>query len=226
MPEKRKRTLPQRRTKGQARKTALMLFGIPHKMESKEQRESLALVLRKSGDARMQLLARQALDPDFKHTSFATLAENNHLNYHMIADEFKGLMRSEGFIRQAQHLPEIMEQTAMDAKSKWITCETCDGVREVPDIEAFNKLKREAKAAKAEAPTIAPRKQCPRCKGEGLTWQLGDIDRLKLVYETYGLTGKGGGVGVQVNISQPPAQNESMADLAASIGPILEGNTK
>ncbi len=209
------------------KRTALMLFGIDHKMEKPEEREHLALVLRNSDSPAMRTLAVQAMDKDFRVVSFAALAERNRVNYHMISDEYKKIMRSEGFIRQARHLPELMEQAAKDAASRWVDCETCDGTREVPDLEAFNKLKREAKAAKEPAPTTCPRKKCPRCKGEGLTWELGDTDRLKMIFETYGLTGKtGAGVNILNIAPGGPTAPETMSDLAASVAPIIEGEFK
>ncbi len=104
-----------RKFKGQAHRTALQLFGLTGQkvMESKEDREHMALVLRMSQDARMKALAAQALDPLHVHTSFAKLAENLGLNYHMISTEYRELKRSEGFIRAASHLPDLMGLRAM-----------------------------------------------------------------------------------------------------------------
>ena len=210
------------------KRTALMLFGIDHKMEKPEEREHMALVLRNSDQPAMRQLAAQAMDKDFRVVSFAALAERNRVNYHMISDEYKKIMRSEGFIRQARHLPELMETAAIDAKSKMVECETCDGKGEVPDLEAYNKLKREAKQAKEPAPVECPRKRCPRCKGAKEVWMLGDTDRLKMIFETYGLTGKtGAGVNI-LNIAGAgaPTAPETMSDLAASVAPIIEGEFK
>ncbi len=51
---------------------------------------------------------------------------------------------------------------------------------------------------------------------------LGDIDRLKLIFDTFGLTGKGGGVNVNLDLRKTDVP-ESLGDLAQSLGPILEG---
>ena len=56
------------------------------------------------------------------------LAENLGLNYHMISTEYRELKRSEGFIRAASHLPDLMEQAALDARSEWADCRACQGI--------------------------------------------------------------------------------------------------
>lgn len=201
-------TVSKRRFRGQALATARQLFGVPWgKMERKEDRESVALVLRLSPNPRMQMLASQALDPLFKHTSFAKLAENLGLNYHSLSTEFKEIKRSEGFIRAAQHLPEIMEQVALDSKSTWQKCRTCEGTGEA----------MEGKGDDAR-PVV-----CAKCNGKGQVYVLGDVDRLKLTLEMFQLTGKGGGLNVNLDLRQPPAANESMSALSESIAPILDG---
>ena len=202
---------PKRYTKakfrGQANSTALQLFGVPTRMESKEDRESIALVLRLSANPRMRKVAEMALLPEFRSTSFAKLAENEGLNFHSISSEYKEIKRSEGFIRAAQHLPDLMEQTAVDAKSKWETCRTCKGTGHVTDKEGGQIT-------------------CSKCETSGQpgkVYVLGDADRLKLIFETFGLTGKGGGLNVNLDLRRPPEPHESMSALSESIAPILEG---
>jgi len=174
----------------------------------------------------VQQLARQALDPVWKQTSFGVLAEKNKLNYHMVSAEYKAIMKSEGYIRQAAHLPELMEQSAIDAKSKWEECGTCDGAGDVPDNDAFTIAKAEARDNGLPAPVVAPRKRCKACKGTGKVYVEGNIDKLKMVFETHGLIGKGGGLNVNLDLRNPPVAPESMSDLAASVAPIIEGDFK
>jgi len=186
----------------------------------------MALVLAQSSDERMRRLASEAMLPELKQSSFAKLAERLGLNFHMISEEYRALKRSEGYIAAAKHLPELMEQAAVDAKSKWETCETCDGETTVPDAEMFEELKRRAKKAGDDPREVeCPIKTCPRCKGEGKVYVLGDVDRLKMIFDTFGLTGKSGGVNVNLDLRKTDP-HESMADLSASIAPILEGNQK
>jgi hypothetical protein len=203
------------RYRGSSRSTALRLFGVPwgRQMESKEDRESLALVLRLSPNPRMQLLAAQALDPIFKHTSFSKLAENNGLNYHMLSTEYKEIQRSVGFIRAAQHLPDLMEQVAVDAKSTWQPCKRC---------QANGTIGKPVKDDKGEVVRVEE-ETCTACKGEGKVYVLGDADRLKLTLEMFQLTGKSGGLNVNLDLRKVEP-HENMSSLAESIAPILDGN--
>src|SRR6266704_1762692 len=220
-----------RKFKGQAHRTALQLFGLTGQkvMESKEDREHMALVLRMSHDARMKALAAQALDPLHVHTSFAKLAENLGLNYHMISTEYRELKRSEGFIRAASHLPDLMEQAAIDSRSEWQDCRNCKGIGKVdavvpcaPCEGAKGNADCEKCHGKGKYGEVV---DCGVCQGKGLVYVLGDIDRLKLIFDTFGLTGKGGGVNVNLDLRKTDVP-ESLGDLAESLGPILEGGTK
>ena len=106
----------------------------------------------------------------------------------------------------ARHLPEIMEQTALDAKSQVADCPKCKGMGQIDGKGGVQ--------------------DCPACAGKGTTYIMGDAERLKLVFETFGLSGKGGGVNVNLDLRKPPEPHEGLHDLAQSLGPILEGERK
>jgi|SRR6267142_5579185 len=197
---------PKMRYRGTAKATAMSLFATAArcKMETPEQRETIALIFRLSDKPAIQALAQDAMNPIFKRTSFAALAERHALNIHMLSDEFKAIMRSDGLMRAAQHLPEIIEQTAIDAKSKDVKCRACKGTG---SIEREDKLEI-----------------CSKCDGAGTVYVLGDADRLKMIFETFGLTGKGGGVNI-LNLTKVGG-HESMSELSESIAPLLEGSVK
>lgn len=225
-----KRRLEHLQVKGKRRQTAMILFGLPLNgpvMETPEQRMMMIQALRHSDDERMRALAKSAADPMNARVSFSRLAEDHRVNAYMIAKEFEKIMKAEGIIRQAQHLPELMEAAAIDAKSKWEECETCDGVGTVPDAEAHKIACAEAVKKGEPMPTVAPRMKCKNCKGEGQVYVMGDIDRLKLVFETYGLTGKASAAAMNVlNISNPAGAHETLHDLAGSLSGIIEGEVK
>jgi hypothetical protein len=207
---KRPKGNPRMRYRGSAKATAMSLFAVARgrKMETPEQRETIALVFRLSDKPAIQALARDAMDPLFKRTSFAALAERNALNIHMLSDEFKAIMRSDGLMRAAQHLPEIIEQVAVDAKSRDQACKVCNGTGMIESTIGKKKSR-----------------ECVVCEGRGTKYVLGDIDRLKLLFETFGLSGKGGGLNVNLDLRKLP-DNETMSDLSASIAPLLEGSVK
>lgn len=227
-----------RKVRGTARTTALKLFGIPGKMERPSDRENICLILRHSPNPRVQSLCRMAADPIHKHTSFATLAENLALNYHDLAKEYKDIQRSMGYVRAAAHLPDLMEQVAIDAKSVWKTCKRCKGAKVItitPSPKEVKALKASEEYMQAIADgdkeiisridlLAAPHEvDCPSCDGEGKFYQLGDVDRLRMALEMFSLTGKGGG-GVAVNLDlRSTDKPESLESLSESIGPLLEG---
>jgi hypothetical protein len=185
-----------RKYKGQADKTALALFGSTKRMETAADRETMALVLAQSASPVMRELARQAMDPIHKHTSFAKLAENNALNIHMLSEEVKSIYRAQGIMKAASKLPKMIEQAADDAMSREEKCKGCKGA------------------------------DCIKCGGTGIVYRLGDIDRLKMMFETFGLTSKGGGVSVNLDFSKHQEKELSHAELSAALGPILEGNSQ
>ena len=226
-------TPSKRKVKGQARQTAMQLFGVPGKnckMETPEQRAEVAEILAFSPDPKIRELVRQCRMPELRQTSFASLAESLGLNFYMIADEIKLIQRSEGFIRMARHLPEIMEQTAVDAKSQWCDCSVCGGIGKV-DVSVLcepcggKKGNTECEQCHGKG-KYGEIQDCLSCKGKGLVYIMGDAERLKLVFETFGLSGKGGGVNVNLDLRKPPESHEGLHDLAQSLGPILEGERK
>jgi len=225
---------PERRSKGQAKRNALMLFGVPRggKMEPKERRQDLALVLRLSQQDRFRALANMALSPIHETTAFTTLMEKLQISYHDLSQEFKALQTSLGFIRAAEHLPDLMAQTALDAKHRIEKCRTCAGKKliAVYDYEAIDKAKatvgEDIRLERPSDPRLVllseGKATCPKCSGTGSVEVKGDYDKLKTIFETFGLTGKGGGLAVNLdlrNVRQP----ETMGELSRAVAPILEG---
>jgi hypothetical protein len=206
-----------RKYKGQANKTAMMLFGNRYgrKMEKPEDRKMMAAALAHSTDIKMRTLAGQAVDPIYKSYSFATLVENMGLTYEHVAKEFHQLMKIEGMTRQSKMLPGLMEETAQNAQNKTYPCADCDGTGQVPGRPAY-------KLGKSGEGEVRGTKLCKTCHGEGKVTIRGDIDCLKLVFETFQLTGKSGQPMVNLDL-RTIKPHESMADLSASIAPILNG---
>lgn len=204
-----------RKFKGQALATARQLFGVKHgKFETKEQRADIAAILRLSDNERMRVLSTQCMNWLYRGTSVAMLAEKLGLNYHDLSKEIRAIKTSEGYMRAAQHLPDIMEQTAIDALGGDEACKACEGSGEVVDKGA-------PPPAEGAAPTM---KKCPKCNGDGSVYVKGDMDSKKLMFETFQLTG--GGRAPIVNLDLRRVQGgEELGDLAASVSPILEGKT-
>lgn len=214
--------------KRRQRKAALLskeIFGPQESgwKESPAQRENLAIMLSLSADDRMRSLARDALMPELKTVSFAHLALAKGITLNVLSEEIKSIRKSEGFIRASQHLPDLMEQTARDARSKWEECTACEGLGRVPDLAAWKIEQAQAKE-RGEDPRLVPcpEKRCSTCKGEGKVYVLGDATRLKMTFETFGLLGEGRGPLVALDLRKMD-QPESLAALAGSVAGCLEG---
>lgn len=184
------------------KKTALTLFGDIGRMEAPEDRLMIAHILSRSADERLQRLSRLLLDDKDlmgQKVSLAAQAVACGVTDVEISNAFVKAIKAEGFIRQAKHLPDLMEQAAIDAKSRWEDCKHCGGAGSIGD------------------------KVCERCSGKGEVYVLGDTSRLKMVFETYGLTAKSGAVNI-LNVASPPSSSETLPALAGSLSSIIEGN--
>lgn len=212
---KRRGPYTKRKVVGQSRNNALVLFGLRQgkMMEKPEQRRLIASVLAHSDDERMRRLSKCLVDQaqHMRTVSCAVHAEACGVNGYMIADELRKAWRTQGLVEQAELLPEVMRQTAEDALSRWEECTSCDGTGRIAD------------------PAVTDHRQlkhCKNCHGKGKVYVMGDLDNRKLLFETHGLTSKGG-AGVQVlNINNPANPGETLHALAESLGPILEGDVK
>lgn len=224
-----------RKVRGTARTTALKLFGVPGKMERPSDRENIVLILRHSPSPQVRELCRRASDLIYRSTSFAQLAEHLGLNYHDLAKEYKEIQRSMGYVRAAAHLPDLMEQVALDAKSVWKLCKRCKGTKVItitPSPKEVKALKASEEYMQAvvdgDKETVdridlqaAPHDvECPSCDGEGKIYQLGDVDRLRMALEMFALTNKTG-AGVNVNLdlrsTDKPESLESLSETVAGI---------
>jgi hypothetical protein len=191
----------------QTAKIAMQLFAPPKgTMETPEQRERMATVLGMSDDPRMRRLSLDILANNNKQTSVAKLVDGLSLTWKQVETEYRSLRKSEGFIKSADHLPELMEQSALDAKSRWDGCHRCSMTGKLDgDKENGFVLKT-----------------CPDCHGEGKLYVPGEVERLKLVFDVHGLIGKNSGLNVNFDMRQI-SSGENLEDLADSIGPLLNG---
>ena len=187
--------MPQKRNRRKADSMALALLGTApgKRMETPEQRILLCEILAASDKPQMQALARDGMNTiSFAKTSMMRLAESQGVTLHMLSREITELMRSEGLMKAAMKLPKIMEQVADDATGRDVKCKACKGVG------------------------------CDKCDDKGTVYKMGDAERLRMIFETFGLTGKSGGLNVNLDLRKVES-HESMAELSASIAGIIEG---
>ncbi len=116
-------------------------------------------------------------NPLFNKATLGKLAVMSGLSTAELTLFLNSAKKQEGIVRMSQKLPDIMEETAIDALPTDEPCVRCDGT---------GQLKK------------GP---CPHCRSTGSIRVKGDLDNRKLVLEMAGLIGKRApGAAIQVNI--------------------------
>ncbi len=116
-------------------------------------------------------------NPLFNKATLGKLAVMSGLSTAELTLFLNSAKKQEGIVRMSQKLPDIMEETAIDALPTDEPCVRCDGT---------GQLKK------------GP---CPHCRSTGSIRVKGDLDNRKLVLEMAGLIGKRvPGAAIQVNI--------------------------
>lgn len=167
-----------------------------------ERRElSDALVASGSNDPRMITLANMLLDPACRTTSPGVMLQKLQIRYADVAKVFSEHKRAEGLIRMARHYPDVMEDVAIDSKSREVTCTACGG---------FGKL-----IVKVEG--VGPEdRPCAQCDGHGAVRIMGDAANRKLLMEAAGLIGQKGPL-VDARKLQIGGDGESLEDTLRAI---------
>jgi len=190
-------------------KLAKAIFGVPWgRMESREDREAIALVLLRSDSDKLQALAQEALLPQFKQSSFATLCNKFGVSFKEVATAYMAVKKDEGFMRVANHLPDLMEETAEAARNTWERCTDCDGKGALETVDKKSgRIKRVV---------------CKPCRGLGKVYVLGNTERLELIFENW-VSDKRIGPGVNVNLDlRSTGRREALEDTSAAVGTILD----
>ena len=131
-------------------------------------RDAIAHALLADSDLRIQSFAAQMVDPANAGTTMSRIAEKLGLKWDDIVEAFRKSKIAEGNLRMFQHIPQIMEDTAIDSKSKLKMCPMCEG-----------------KGKSGE-------QDCVECEGSGRVRVAGSTEARKIVFETAGLIGKKG----------------------------------
>jgi hypothetical protein len=156
-------------------------------------------------DARWNRLADMIKShPATKPRLLATMAFECKLSYQDLAAAWIREQQLNGLMRQASHVPRVLEDMAEDSYSRDVLCERCkgNGVIVSGDDEDEDPIGEE----------------CPLCKGKGQVRKPGDAAAREMLLKTQKLieTGKGG-VAVQVNVPQVPQSAPSLKDVLAEV---------
>ena len=154
-------------------------------VEKRMKRDEIAGILQPHAveNPRISGLINLLLDPDYRKVSLGKLCEKMGISTHEVVDHFRKTKLDQALLGMYDHVPEILEDTAIDAKSVERTCWKCFGEGEV----------------KKDKDTLVI---CPECAGSKRLRKPGDSDARKLVFETAGLAGKRGpSTAIQLNVA-------------------------
>jgi len=126
-----------------------------------------------SPDPRFRQLFDGMTDPHLARMSFAGLCKQFSITLNDIHDLWRNHQLHKALIRMSTYTPEILEDIAIDARSKMQGCTHCNGSRVVTDTEG----------------AVWP---CPVCRGAGEVRVPGDKNARVLTYEALGLMKRGG----------------------------------
>jgi hypothetical protein len=105
------------------------------------------------------------LDPAYGKYTLAKLCERAGLRYLDLFDVFRRFNLSKGLLAMSAHLPQVMEDVAIDSLSRVETCAMCSGRGKVDSH------------------------LCPKCCGDGTIRICGDAAARRLFFEIMGCVG-------------------------------------
>jgi len=165
------------------------------------------LALEHAPDPKFQAFLLNRLDPHYKNMTFAQMCRNHGITLADMDDVYRKGQIHLGMIRGSNHLPQVVEDVIVDAKSKQQYCMRCDGRGYIKDEDGPENSTRE----------------CPMCHGLKEIRVPGDNHARDLVYESYGLIGKRGpAVAIQIN----NAVDAELGDLLSTSQKVLAGRSE
>jgi len=160
-----------------------------------------------AGDPRFKMLFLALSTPKMMNHSFAELCRRCKLTLKELTELWRDHNLHAGMIRMMGHLPEVMEDTIIDAKSRMVDC---------PDCQGKGKIEQERRGL----PSMVI---CKSCYGDGRVRLIGDKGSRELVFESVGLKRGGMQITQNVNIGEPSHEDEvKELERVLDITPIIE----
>ena len=132
------------------------------------EKDELIKSLEQSSHVPLQRLCKALTDPT-PGVGFFELCGRYDVSISDLVDAFRTSQMAEGVIRMMRHVPQVMEDTAIDAKSRSECCPRCDGKKVIYDGKEDRKGR-----------------QCPLCRGNGEVRVVGDKVARDLIFDSIG----------------------------------------
>ena len=117
--------------------------------------------------------------------SLTLLMRNAGLTLNEIVDMTRNYDIATGVLRASAHVPDVLEDIAVDAKSRLVTCPTCKG--EGVALDVGDEATRLIVESDPELAAIVGKDVCGTCDGVGELRKLGSTDARKILLETMGV---------------------------------------
>lgn len=152
-----------------------------------------------SKDPKYQMLLVAINNPNLSTCTFPELCKRCNLSINDIAGVWRNYQLSRGMIQMMNHMPQVMEDVAVDAQSRTVTCVACGGLGKVQKVQAKTGRTLE--------------RICEKCRGDGKVRIMGDKDSRKLAFEAAGLLQS-----AQVNVNTQVNVGGGLPSLEDEIG--------
>ena len=162
--------------------------------------------LKQSGNAKMiELYTYLQTYP--RHT-LSLACRRSNVSLQELNDLWRKHQFARGLIKVSDQLPEILEDTAIDARSRFDVCDFCDGTGEKTRTRII------------DGGPVTETEICPKCKGAREIRLPGDAESRKQIFEMTGLTGK---TSPLVAIQQNTFIGDTLDDTLSAAQKILTG---
>lgn len=166
------------------------------RLEKSVPRVEMEAALAAAPSEKAHALLERMLDPAFRTHSLPKLAKDVGLRYTDVLKLIRDFRMDEGLLRMTGHLPQVMEDVAIDAKSRMVKCPACKGDGRIVLTEQVEDPQSEKKrlivVPKLDEEGAVVTEHCYTCDGSGELRQTGDADARKLLFESLKLTGQRG----------------------------------
>jgi hypothetical protein len=146
-----------------------------------------------SKDPKYQMLLVAINNPNMLGLTFEELCRRCNLGITDIATIWRNYQLSRGMMKMMNHMPQVMEDVAIDSKTRTVTCPQCNGEGKIVKVHKHGTKSREVKESGIDV-------VCPKCYGDGTIRVLGDKESKKLAFEAAGLL-QSAQVNVQTNVN-------------------------
>lgn len=157
-----------------------------------------------SGEPKYVTFLAARHDPAYRSLGFSALCRKFNISLQDVDDLWRSHQLHRGMMRMMNSLPDILEDVAVDARSRKVACPRCDGLAVLTSDSGLPRA-------------------CPVCDGTGKVRQTGDRDARHLVFESAGLTGKRGPL---VAIQQNFGLDVELEEVLATSQRIVAGEEK